>query len=64
LGVTYRTTKQAQIQPTEAIPKGDDETRAPLKRRDLSAIAGSWKGEKDVESVLAEQDVAPADSER
>jgi hypothetical protein len=40
----------------EALAEGVGLTGAPRKRRDLGQFAGSWRGNKDVEAALAEQD--------
>jgi hypothetical protein len=40
----------------EALADGAGVAGEPRRRRDLGDIAGSWKSERIVESVLAEQD--------
>ena len=40
----------------EALAEGSGITGAPLKRRDLGDVAGSWKADKAVELALAAQD--------
>jgi len=45
----------------DALIEGTGLTGAPRKRRDLGDIAGSWKADKAVESVLAAQDKVDED---
>jgi hypothetical protein len=40
----------------EALAEASGLAGAPRKRRDLSDIAGAWKGDKAVDVALAEQD--------
>jgi hypothetical protein len=40
----------------DALAEGAGVAGVPRKRRDLGDIAGSWKGDKAVESALAAQD--------
>jgi len=55
----------------EALAEGTGLTEAPRKRRDLSDIAGTWKGDKAFETAIATQDrvdeedvdIAPAPAE-
>jgi hypothetical protein len=41
----------------DALAEGAGVKGAPVKRRDLSDIAGTWKNDKAVDAVLADQDL-------
>jgi hypothetical protein len=41
----------------EALAAGAGVKGAPVKRRDLGDIAGTWKNDKAVDSALADQDL-------
>lgn len=41
----------------EALAEGAGVKGAPVKRRDLGDIAGTWKNDKAVDAALADQDV-------
>jgi hypothetical protein len=40
----------------DALAEGSGLAGAPRKRRDLSDVAGTWKGDRAVEAALADQD--------
>ena len=50
---TGRSLNETAIQ---ALADGAGVSGAPVKRRDVSDIAGTWKKEKAVEAALADQD--------